>query len=1502
MSFKDKVVNLYLRGKDLFTPESNKVSQALSKLKDESADLRTEFTKLKAAEKEIAKADQLQQYAAKAEQALNDARQELSKTTKEYDDLTLSSRESGAAVKNAAAEAAKAEKNYQSLTDKLRAQNTLLDAAGVDTKDLASANQKLQQSIAGVTADLDKLEAAEKAIARQAELEAHLNEVAKGLKEAKAEVTKYAQAIDGSKKASKEQRTELKLAESAVRRLSTDYEKTSATLAELKGNIESAGISNRSLASSQSELADKTKALKVELANLQALQKNTAAANSYNAEIETAKQRMIEAAAAAEKLKTAYRDTDTDIANAANNLKRASAEAGKAEANYTKLSSQLAQVKASLQNAGVETDDLTNANKKLVSELNRVETEIKNNRSQVKALGGQYAALKEKALDVASGTKSLVTELLAFGTAYLGIREVGNALANLLNTGGGFEDFRAQLKAVYDDGAKGDAAFAWIKAFSRETPNSIAQVTDAFLILKNNGMDPMDGTLRKLIAANTKYGRGQETLIPIIRQMSQAWAKGQLTAEDANTTIENGVPVWELLSKAMGRSVGELRKMSEAGLLTRPAIAALFNEMERSSIDTMAERMTTWNSQLVKFKDLFTEFKALIADSGVLDYFKDQLVGINTEMKAMAEDGRLKAIAAEWAGWIVTTAKSTKEFVTGLVADFDALALRTSQTMGVVQVGFNVFTIAIKGFAVALLSVFESIAKGAANVAEAFGTEEMAKRARDGANAITAINDAFKKETLQDAQDIKDGWEKLTGEAYEATKANYQGMSGAADEAGIAQKKLIDEMVKAAGDISDKLDLQGEAFKALGVKSATVLQNLANDAKNAYETIKSGEAPLAQQQKAFLAWAKASIQAATAAGTYVDNQVAIEAQNLNVVKSFKELEEKYGEVATSAKTASQTEKEAANSRIEQLKQQADASRAYYLSVQEGYKSGKVSAEELDIASQQLVTSTIALSDAQKIVGTSTAAMGEGIQAAAKDSVAFLQAQKEAYDAVAVAAKKAFDDGTGSAEDYLAAVRDLTLANERLQKAQKKQSEETAGQTQQVKAFEAAMKAANITTVAAMKEQEQTAKKAYIASKENAAIGVASANDVKEAFLKWAESSIQVAAATGKQVDASILAQAANLNLSGSVEDLIKRYMRLKDVQNNLGKESENTADKVDKSATEIGTTMQNGMGIVVKSAEQAGESLGGVAQFFTDFLKGVQAQVAALSTGAVDYFKSILYGQTLLTDGRSELEKTRETYQKLSSTISDLQNTLAKSIDFTGISSYARKAEIIGKQTEKAYYGQQIRMLELVEALEKGDNANLKIINSAERAAKGFNLLNDQDISKLTSAIEKAKSRMDGLRDSVQDTLSTLQDELDQYQGKQDQIEARRYAEDKAKLKAQLAEAQSTGDKQLIEQIKDAQRTLEEVYKYRLAEVKASQAEQQQTNQTQTVNQNTSTNTASSKTTTVTESLPTPSLSTSGEVATLRLVYGPMTIDALVKKQLLAEFMAQVERQKSLGN
>ncbi len=231
----------------------------------------------------------------------------------------------------------------------------------------------------------------------------------------------------------------------------------------------------------------------------------------------------------------------------------------------------------------------------------------------------------------------------------------------------------------------------------------------------------------------------------------------------------------------------------------------------------------------------------------------------------------------------------------------------------------------------------------------------------------------------------------------------------------------------------------------------------------------------------------------------------------------------------------------------------------------------------------------------------------------------------------------------------------------------------------------------------------------------------------------------------------------------------------------LKKEAEDASQSIDK-VTEAGEQQTAALedtasiaGVMAGHYNTLAEELQGMSGAAHD------AFVAMNGVGNVNTEQAI----SSIAELKSQLEETREELNKLQHSYT---------FDVTGISTWMNETAKNAAYVKSQYLEQKIALEELLESYEQGDYIARRFLRQGELAADTMNLLNNQDLDRLNSAIRSAEQNMASLGESSRNTLNSLQDELDELQGRQSDIEQRRYQTQRDDLKAQQAEAIAKGD------------------------------------------------------------------------------------------------------------
>ncbi len=113
-------------------------------------------------------------------------------------------------------------------------------------------------------------------------------------------------------------------------------------------------------------------------------------------------------------------------------------------------------------------------------------------------------------------------------------------------------------------------------------------------------------TLRAVGDASAALGSGSVGIDRITLALGQIQAKGKLSAEEMRQLTEAGVPAWDMLAEAMGKTVPELQDMVSKGLVPgAKAVEMLTAGMTKRFGGMMASMEDTWQGVTSSIKDIW---------------------------------------------------------------------------------------------------------------------------------------------------------------------------------------------------------------------------------------------------------------------------------------------------------------------------------------------------------------------------------------------------------------------------------------------------------------------------------------------------------------------------------------------------------------------------------------------------------------------------------------------------------------------------------------------------------------------------------------------------------------------------------------------------------------------------------------------------------------------------------------------------------------------------------
>lgn len=527
-------------------------------------------------------------------------------------------------------------RELKSELNKLEDTQKIVKGFGDQRKAVAEAEQAYQQgtqAVAGMAKELRASEGAGEGLNRQ-------------WQQAKAAVAEHAAAIQQQRDALRESGKAQTQAERELKKLNTAYE---------KGRLDAADYA-KSVATAQQRLSD---AKRAHDDNRRALEQGTQARQRASAEVK--------------RLGTAMREQSQHTKALAGQFDKAKTAAGKAKTEFAQQRAALEQSRRAISAMGGSTARLSQTQQRLTDRQRQLRAEM----DKVRHAAAQQATSLKNVGDESAATESKLGSLArtAVGSvaAFFGLSTIAGQIKQMFTVGDQFERLESQLTGLMGSIEAGKNAADWIEEFARTTPLQLEQVTQTFVKLKAFGLDPMNGTMQAVVDQAYKLGGSFEEVEGIALALGQAWAKQKLQGEEILQLIERGVPVWDLLAEVTGKNTLELQKLSSEGKLGRDVIKALMDEMGEQSKGSAATGMTQLSGLISNAKDNLAAFYREVANSGSLDWLKQQITVLNAEFKAMSEDGRLKKLAQSISENLVKAGEAIKQAVVTVYEWRDAI-------------------------------------------------------------------------------------------------------------------------------------------------------------------------------------------------------------------------------------------------------------------------------------------------------------------------------------------------------------------------------------------------------------------------------------------------------------------------------------------------------------------------------------------------------------------------------------------------------------------------------------------------------------------------------------------------------------------------------------------------------------------------------------------------------------------------------------------------------------
>lgn len=255
------------------------------------------------------------------------------------------------------------------------------------------------------------------------------------------------------------------------------------------------------------------------------------------------------------------------------------------------------------------------------------------------SVASRFGALVKGAMSVAGG-------FALFEGAQRAVSAVKEAFINL---NAQFEQATIGFTTMLGSGEKAKAFLEDLENFAARTPFQFPDLVAASQRMLALGFQAKEVVpmLTAVGNAAAAMGMGTEGINRIILALGQMRAKAKVSGEEMRQLTEAGIPAWEILAQAMGKSTAEVMKLSEKGLIPADqAIQALVAGMEERFPGMMDKMADTFEGATSTIRD---NVNLLIKDmtEGAFEGLKNLLIAVRDwtdKVRTAFKEGGLEGV------------------------------------------------------------------------------------------------------------------------------------------------------------------------------------------------------------------------------------------------------------------------------------------------------------------------------------------------------------------------------------------------------------------------------------------------------------------------------------------------------------------------------------------------------------------------------------------------------------------------------------------------------------------------------------------------------------------------------------------------------------------------------------------------------------------------------------------------------------------------------------------
>lgn len=239
-----------------------------------------------------------------------------------------------------------------------------------------------------------------------------------------------------------------------------------------------------------------------------------------------------------------------------------------------------------------ETSDIDRGMDKAAESINKLGKAANSAGRDFDASANRIQHSAKRARDSIGGMVSAMNGLAAAAT----VGAIGSVASSIVSVGVSAIKASAQMKqyeiafsTMLGSAEKGKKMLADLQKFAAETPFDVQGVTKAAQQLLAFGFSAEEiiPTMRTLGDTAAGLGKSAEGVQQIAYALGQIKTSGTLKTQDMNQLTNAGIGAWEMLAEAAGKSITEIKEMTEKGMIDSAAAIEVITQGMNDSFGGM---------------------------------------------------------------------------------------------------------------------------------------------------------------------------------------------------------------------------------------------------------------------------------------------------------------------------------------------------------------------------------------------------------------------------------------------------------------------------------------------------------------------------------------------------------------------------------------------------------------------------------------------------------------------------------------------------------------------------------------------------------------------------------------------------------------------------------------------------------------------------------------------------------------------------------------------------